>query len=76
MTNDEIHGMQRPDPDKIRCRDCLYRDQDELELDGETIKVGITRDTCMMFNRPGNWKPTAVLFQNADCLLYERDEDA
>ena len=76
MIDSEIHGTQRPDPKKIRCRDCLYRDKTVVTLGGEKVKVGITKDTCLFFNKPGNWKPTSILFQNADCPFYEHDEGA
>ena len=76
MINDEIHGTQRPDPEKVRCRNCLYRDQTTVNAGGKKIPVGVTRGTCLVFNKPGNRKPMTVLFDNADCPMYEKDEDA
>ena len=69
--------LQTADPAKISCRDCLYRDKTVVKVDGETLRVGITRDTCLVFDgKRGNWKPSDVYFQNADCMFYEKDENA
>lgn len=76
MINDQIHGMQTADPSKMRCKDCLFRDKTVIKLNGREIPVGVMKDTCMMFNKPGHWKPTDIVLRNADCLLYERDEEA
>lgn len=74
MRNGEIH-MQTADPKKMRCRDCIYRDRDTMTLEGEKVLVGVMRDTCLIFDgKRGNWKPTAVMLDGADCLFYERDD--
>ena len=76
MTNGEMR-MQTADPKKMKCRDCIYRDQDKMEMDGETVYVGVMRATCLIFDgKRGNYKPTAVNLRNEDCLFYERDENA
>lgn len=74
MLNDPIR-MQTADPNKIRCRDCIFRDKTQVTIGGETARVGITRDTCVIFDgKRGNWKPTEILLDGANCLMYERDE--
>lgn len=74
MTNDTMK-MQTADPEKMVCKDCLYRDRTEITLDGKKVKVGVMRDTCLVFDgKRGNWKPTGVVLDGEPCLLYERDE--
>ena len=69
--------MQTANVNTIPCRDCLYRDKTTIKVDGEIIRVGITRDTCMIFDgKNGNWKPSNVYFQSKRCPLYEWDETA
>lgn len=76
MTNDTAK-MQTADPARMKCRDCIYRDQDTMTVDGKTIQVGIMRASCLIYDgKKGNWKPTGVYFQNEGCLFYERDESA
>lgn len=68
--------MTQPDPDKIACRDCLYRDRDEINLGDVVIKCGITKGYCDIFPEGGedNGKPLDVLFQNAPCPEYVKDK--
>lgn len=64
-----------PDRNEISCKDCVYRDKELLELDGEDIPVGITRDTCLVFDGDKvGYKPHDVLFGLEDCNFYEKDE--
>ena len=61
----------------IPCRDCIYRDKTSITIDGEKLRTGITRDTCMIFDgKRGNWKPNNVYFMNESCQMYEQDETA
>ena len=76
MTNDTMR-MQNADPNKMPCRDCIYRDRDTMVIDGDVVQTGIMRGTCVFFDgKRGNWKPNAVYFQNEPCLIYEWDETA
>ena len=76
MTNDTMK-MQTADPARMRCRDCIYRDQETSVLDGKKVQIGIMRATCLIFDgKKGRWKPNDVYFQNEDCLFYEQDPDA
>ena len=73
MKNDPMK-MQTADIRKVKCRDCLYRDRTVMEIDGERVLVGVTRDTCLIYSgKNGNWKPTEVIIQNKDCEFYEKD---
>lgn len=67
-----------PDPDKIKCRDCFNRDKTEVKLGGKVVKCGITKSFCNAYPPPpdSNGKPLEVLFQNADCRFYAKDERA
>jgi len=65
-----------PDPKKIKCKDCFFRDRAEVKLGERVLKVGITKDYCAKYLLPpdGNGKPTDVLFYGADCPYYRKDE--
>ena len=74
---DQPMRMQQADPNKMPCRDCLYRDKTEMTLEGEKVRVGLTRDTCLFFDgKNGRWKPSNVYFLNEPCPMYEWDETA
>ena len=74
MRNDDMH-MQTADPNEMVCMDCIYRDRDTITLEGKKVLVGVMRDTCLIFDgKHGNWKPTGVILDHANCLMYERDE--
>lgn len=76
MRNNEVHA-QTADPNKMPCRDCIYRDRDTMKIEGKLIRVGIMRDTCLIYDgKRGHWKPNNVYFMNEHCDFYERDEDA
>lgn len=68
--------MSSPDPDKIACRDCVYRDMETIDLGDDVIECGITKGFCDAFPEGGetNGKPLDVLFQSAPCPEYEKDE--
>lgn len=74
---DKPMRWQNADPKKMACRDCIYRDQTTVTIDGKKIRSGITRDTCLIFDgKRGKWKPQNVYFMNEGCPMYERDETA
>lgn len=76
MKNDPMK-MQTADIKKVMCRDCIYRDRTTLKIDGDEIPVGVTRDTCLIYDgKKGNWKPTEVIIRNQACDFYERDDQA
>lgn len=76
MINGEVR-MQTADPNRIQCRDCIYRDRDTMVLGGKKIQTGVMRGRCMIFDgKKGNWKPTSVVMRNENCLFYEHDETA
>lgn len=64
---------QMADPNEIFCRDCAFRDKTEIKVGGDTIKVGITKAQCDVYVYP-NKKPSAVLFQEAPCDYWVKDE--
>lgn len=57
---------QMPNPNTVKCRDCEHRDRTSMMLDGKVLYVGVTRDTCDMYDH----KPPEILFQNAECPNY------
>lgn len=70
----ELKGVY-PDPKKIKCKDCFYRDKTKVKLGNKIIESGITKSFCVAYPKPpdSNGKPYDVLFQNADCRFYEKD---
>lgn len=71
----EIKG-QFPDKDKIFCKDCIYRDKAVINLGNKKIPVGVTKAFCAKYESPpkSNGKPHEVLFENGDCIYYEKEE--
>lgn len=67
--------MAHPNPKTIKCKNCKYRDKTTVEIDGEIIDVGITKGRCEKYlDYPYDMgKPSAILFQNADCEYYEKE---
>ena len=66
-----MHGSF-PDPEKIACKNCAFRDKTVVELLGKRIASGYTKAACDMYSL----KPHAVLFNNAPCQNYRKDQDA
>lgn len=74
---DDPMKMQTADAGKVRCRDCIYRDRETMKIGDKRILIGVTRDTCMIYDgQKGNWKPTSVILRNRNCEFYEKDEEA
>lgn len=67
-----------PDPEKVACKDCIYRNRDTIELGKKIIKCGVVDSFCEMYPGPptDNGKPLEILFQNASCKFYEKDDDS
>lgn len=65
---------EMPNPNEIFCRDCIFRDKTIIDLDSKIIPVGITKDFCDIFVSP-NSKPSDILFQQAPCDYWVKDED-
>lgn len=68
----EIHG-QFPDPQKVQCKDCVFRDKTKLTLDGKTIYPGITKDYCEIYDRNTNGKGNGILFWGEKCKYYVKE---
>ena len=74
MIRSDIHA-QNADPNKMACRDCIYRDRDTMQIDGNTVQTGVMRGTCLIFDgKRGRWKPNNVYFMNEKCPMYVLDE--
>lgn len=74
MKDDPMY-LQTADADKVQCKDCIYRDRTVVKIGGVNTPVGITRDTCLIFDgKRGNWKPTSVILRNKYCEFYEKDD--
>lgn len=65
-----------PDPSKIMCKDCEYRDKTQISIGSNIMNVGVTKAFCEMFPKGGesNGKPYDILFQNAKCGFYLKDK--
>jgi len=69
--------MQTANAKTIPCRNCIYRDRAYVEIGGERMDTGITKDTCMIFDgKGGRWKPNDVYFHSEACVFYEKDDEA
>lgn len=62
--------MSFPDPKKVVCKDCAYRDRTVAEYKDMRIEVGITRCTCKKYIHS---KPLGILFRGESCELYKKD---
>lgn len=67
-----IIKVQKPNAEKIACKDCLNRDKTVVEINGKIIAVGVTRGTCDVYKGPPDdkGKPHKVLFNNARCDYF------
>jgi hypothetical protein len=76
IENDEIRP-QWPDPNKIMCKDCIFRDKTEIKVNDKIIKCGVTKDLCRVYLGPphDNGKPHDVLFLNDYCEFYEEEKN-
>lgn len=59
---------QWPNPDTVKCKDCIYRDKTVLDLGDKVILTGVTKDFCEIYVKG---KPREILFQNAECPHFE-----
>lgn len=58
------------DLEKIKCKDCIYRDK-RLVLGKDT---GARKAWCEIYTKEdGISKPTEILFKNADCEFYKKE---
>lgn len=66
-----------PDPNKVICKDCAFRDKTSVMLNDKTLYVGVTKSFCKIYEKPPktNGKPNEILFKNADCKYYMKDDD-
>lgn len=68
--------MTKPDAGRIACKDCIFRDRTSIEVANKVIFPGVTKGTCEIYKGPpeGVLKPHNVLFNNARCEYYMKDE--
>lgn len=62
-------------PDDIICKDCAFRKAD-LKLDGKVIVHGYKNAYCEIFDNTVGGKPNDILFDNAKCKYYMKDEES
>lgn len=55
-----------PDINKIKCKDCAYREKDrpELSIDGATLGI------CQVYE----FKPVSILSGKSGCAYYVKEE--
>lgn len=61
-----------PDDD-IKCKDCVFRKPD-LVIEGKTIVKGYKNGYCKVYTEDIRGKPNEVLFKNANCKHYRKDD--
>lgn len=66
------------DPEKVVCKDCVFRDRTVVELFGKKDACGITRDTCEIYKGPPTtaYKPSSILLHNEPCQYYTKETKA
>lgn len=66
---------QFPDINNIICKDCVFRDKTTINLSDKKIPVGVTKAFCEKYQAPpkSNGKPHEVLFNNGDCVFYQKE---
>lgn len=64
-----------PDGEKIKCKDCVFRDKTEVKVNGKLLNPGVTKAYCEMYQGPpkDNGKPNNILFDNEDCDFYVKE---
>jgi len=72
--DNEEFALQRPDENRIICKDCVFREKDRQF--GKSVICGCTLDICQVYSN-SNPKPHDILFKNKPCGYYvsENDED-
>lgn len=70
MEKDEMFRSKVP-KDNIKCKDCAFRMENVVVM-GKLIKRH-TYGQCDIFTYPDT-KPSAILFEGADCPYYEKDK--
>lgn len=68
-------GMQVANAKTIVCKDCIYRDKTTFEFEGKIYDAGSTKCRCLMYSDHAG-KPSEILFMNAPCKFYAKDETA
>lgn len=63
-----------PDPATIYCRNCMFRNRTEVKVGNKVIKVGVVKDTCMIYDGKPMRKPSAILFYGISCPYWEKDD--
>lgn len=63
-----------PNPNTIKCKDCVFRDRAFIKIGEKTIHCGVTRIECDIYTNP-DWKPHKVLYGDSDCDYYVKDEE-
>jgi hypothetical protein len=67
MDHYEILHAQHPDPDKISCKDCAYKNGGGMQY------PRFTKSNCEKYPVGRCDKPGKVLFLNTKCELYEHE---
>lgn len=68
--------VQFPNPNKIICKDCVFRDHTVIDVGDKELHVGTTKAYCDMYQKPpaSNGKPHEILFEGKTCELYAKEE--
>ncbi|HBL41293.1 MAG TPA: hypothetical protein DDY98_06915 [Ruminococcaceae bacterium] len=67
---------QWPNPNTIVCKDCAFRDKTVVDVGYRKIYAGVTKSWCDVYEKGvTNGKPHDILFQNAECKYYTKDDD-
>lgn len=62
-------------PDDIVCKNCSFRKAD-LKHDGKVIVHGYKNGYCKIYDETIGGKPNEILFENAKCKYYTKDDES
>lgn len=67
--------MQGADPNKVVCKDCVFRDRTTFKLNGRIIETGMIKSWCKVYTKEiSNGKPLKILLRNASCEFYMKED--
>lgn len=66
---DEELNFEHPDPNKIVCKDCAFRAEDNM-WKGKVALLGSVKGGCAVYES----KPMAVLYDGSTCAFYRKEK--
>lgn len=61
--------------DDIVCKDCVFRKLDLKDENGNVIVKGYKNGYCEVYDKKTSGKPNEILFNNANCKYYMKEDE-